>query len=457
MTVLGPLESNGFETTFIDLTTEDWNNQWMISENILAYGLSYDNTLEMISEINPRFVLITSMFTFEQIIIDELVQRIKKSFPKLWVIIGGVHASVKPEWHFEKSEPDFVIIGEGEITVVELLNELLSSEPQPSRVPGIAFKDNNGKIVKTKPREFQGELNHPWAIEKVLLYPNGKTRYIESMTRKSPIYESQIIGADVSTFTLFASRGCHHSCKYCTTPRRSKRKVRHIGTDYMFSQFLTARKKYNVSAFSNQADNFCVHQNDIDFLKMVRQYRFSSKDTQFIINNPNAFFLKQFFIKEKNSEINIELLKLLKEAGLNTITIAIETLNQRFNEKVNWKEIQPKKVFELCQSLRDYDFSIDVYMMYGFPTQSLKEFKLDLKFAETLLQYVDLVTWNSLTLLPGTAYYDEYILRLRKEEAFRQIINKGYGFYYPNEAFNLSNVDLKYFSDSLAPFGQSWI
>jgi radical SAM superfamily enzyme YgiQ (UPF0313 family) len=301
------------------------------------------------------------------------------------------------------------------------------------------------------------ELDRLWAIEKVLLQLDGMPRYIEGMTRKSPVYVSEKIGEDIPTFTLFGSRGCPKYCKYCTATRRTGAKIRHIGAYQMFSYFLIGRHKYKASVFCNQADTFAIHQNDIDFFKMVREYRIFSNDNQFVINNPNAFFLEQFFIKEKNFEINIELINLLKDAGFNTITIAIETLSQRFNNKINWKRIKPEMVYELCQTIRAMGFKIDIYIMYGFPEQTLEEFNTDLKFAEKLLQYVDLITWNSFSLLPGTIYYDNYIEKKGREKEFRQMILKGYGCYYPDESFNLSNVSLKYYHDSLAPFGQSWI
>ena len=121
MMVLGSLDASGFETHFMDLTTEDCKHQWMVGEHLLAYGLSSNNTIQRIAELKPRFVLITSMFSFEYMLVDELVKAIKKKLPDTYVILGGIHASAKPEWHFEKSEPDFIVIGEGERTIVELI------------------------------------------------------------------------------------------------------------------------------------------------------------------------------------------------------------------------------------------------------------------------------------------------------------------------------------------------
>ncbi len=330
-------------------------------------------------------------------------------------------------------------------------------ETSHDSVAGIAFHNASGRIIKTPQKELLTEPNRPWAIEKVLLRPNGSPRYIELMCLKSPQYVDDKIGEDVTTFALSASRGCPWACQYCTSTHRTGREIRHMGAYNMFSQFLIARNTYGVSVFSNQADTFGVHSDDIEFLHMLQEYRQSSGDTCFAINNPNAFFLRQFFPKEKDYELDIEFLKLLKGAGFNAITIAIETTNQRFNGKMNWNKIEHSMIQELFQVIRDMEFTSDIYMMYGFPGQTRDEFNADIAFIEKILPTVDLVTWNSLSLLPGTPYYKEYVEKTGKEAVYRQMIRDGYSAYFTRDEFNLSEVSTQIFRDALEPFGQSWI
>lgn len=457
MMLVGSLEAAGFETHFMDLTTEDQGNQWMVGKNLLAYGLSTDNSVQRIAELKPRFVLITSMFSFEYMLVDELVKAIKNKLPDTYVILGGIHASAKPEWHFEESDPDFIIIGEGERTIVELITELMQPDPDPEKVAGIAFCNEFGGVVKTSKRKLLTELDRPWAVDKVLLHPDGSPRYIEHRCRKSPLYVDNKIGENVISFAFSASRGCPRACHYCASTYRTGKEIRHMGAYNTFLQFMFVRNKFNVSVFSNQADTLGIHPDDIAFLKMVKEYRVSSGDTRFVINNPNAFFLQQFFPEEQGYKLNIDLLELLKAAGFNAITVAIETTNPRFNGKMNWDEIEHEMVYELFKVLRKMGFTSDVYMMYGFPGQTRDEFNADLNFAEKLLPVVDLITWNSLSLLPGTPYYKEYVEKKGREDAYRKIIRNGYSAYFTRDEFNLSEVSTKTFRDAIEPFGQSWV
>ena len=455
--ILGALEKAGCETYFMDLTTEDWGHQWMVGNHVLAYGLSSQDTVNRIEYLKPDFVIITSMFTFECMLVDELVQAIKRSFPDVCVILGGIHASQRPEWHFEVSEPDFIVIGEGEETIVELVLAFDRCNFDPSMIPGIAFRDNTGKIVRTRVRHLLRQLNRPWALNAVLLSLSGTPRYLEQQSRKAPAYVDDIIGENIPAAALYGSRGCPRSCSYCSATRRTGRTIRHVGAIFLFRQFLKMRQEYGVGAFANQADTFGLVPDDLDFLGMVKEYRQSSGDTSFVLNNPNAFFLEQFFPKERNREINLDFLELLRNAGINTITIAIETLSQRFSGKVNWGEIRPEMVYELCRTIRAMGFKSDIYMMYGFPGQTEEEFAADLRFGVELASLVDLITWSALSLFPGTRLYDKYVVRSGKENAYRRIICEGYSAYYPREEFNLSEVNGKRFSDSLSQFGQSWV
>ncbi len=217
------------------------------------------------------------------------------------------------------------------------------------------------------------------------------------------------------------------------------------------------RRDYDVRVFVNQADAFGVHVDDINFLKKVKSHRQSTGDHAFILNNPNAFYLNLFFRQNKTNEINVEFIKLLATAGFNVITIAIETFNQRFNDKVDWQAINHEQVIELCKEIRLHDMKVELYLMCCFPKQTMEEFTLDLKMAERLLPVTDQISWNWLSLLPGTKYYDQHIERLGKEKEYRRIIKEGYGCYNPVEELNLSEVSINYFKDAIVPFGQAWV
>ncbi len=454
LTILGALENGGFECEFIDLSVLSETRILKKTNNVVIYGESILDNREKICELNPRFVLITSIFSFEQFIVDKIVVELKMVLPESIIILGGIHASIKPEWHFEISNPNFIVLGDGEETIVELIKELISDYPQLNKVKGIAYK-RNGKIIKNAGREKLRKLNQPWAYQRVLLNESGEYRYNDIECNKHPIYLNKDI-KNQNAFSLFGSRGCPMKCNFCPSSYRDGSICRHMTTDYLFDQFLLLRNQYKVSIFSNQSDTFAFTEEGLLFLELISQYRKETGDVEFILNNPNAFFLNQFF-HNRSYQINIGFIYLLKNAGFNIITIAIETTIKRFNNKVNWSNISFGKIIDLFKELKKIGLRTDVYMMYGFEDQTEKEFYKDLRFADMILPWVDLITWHGLALLPGSYYYFKHVEKKNKENEYRRLLKSGYSFFQPSEEFNLTNISANKLYENVKPFGQSWL
>ena len=79
-----------------------------------------------------------------------------------------------------------------------------------------------------------------------------------------------------------------------------------------------------------------------------------------------------------------ELLDLYAGAGLNVMTLAVETFNQRFNKKINFDKIQPEKIDELLTAIHRRGIKTELYMMYAFPGQTKEELIDDEKTIESL-------------------------------------------------------------------------
>lgn len=129
----------------------------------------------------------------------KVLETAKEINPEIITIAGGIHASFMHEELFSLSSAlDYVIIGEGEETMVELLNAL-SSKTSLHDVRGIAFREA-GHIVQTGARPFLKCLDRrPMAWD--LLDWNDYTYFILPGSR---------LGA------IDTSRGCMHSCTFCS-------------------------------------------------------------------------------------------------------------------------------------------------------------------------------------------------------------------------------------------------
>ena len=81
---------------------------------------------------------------------------VKEINPEIKVIVGGVHSTMNGSKVLNCKDIDFLSIGEGENTIVELLRAL-EKNTELNSVNGIVFRDN-GKIINTKPRSYVENL-----------------------------------------------------------------------------------------------------------------------------------------------------------------------------------------------------------------------------------------------------------------------------------------------------------
>lgn len=331
---------------------------------------------------------------------------------------------------------DYVVIGEGEETVPELLCSLKTGDSH--RVKGIAYM-NNGKIVKTVPRPRMTNINKPWSLEKVLLLPDGNYRYDDESSRRHSLYSYKTNPKKQRDFALYYSRGCPSRCTYCTASVVDGTKIRYAGAHRVMQDVRNLHENYGVSIFFNQADTFGIHMEDRKFLEELGEYRKGHPNV--ILNNPNAFFARHFFLNSDGNKLNEKLLDIYKNAGLNVVTIAVETFNQRLNKKIDFDKITPGKLGELCGAFHDRDIKTEIYMMYGFPSQTIEELEYDEKTIRSIPD-LDLIGWNNYMIFPGTADYEKAIReKWFTEDSYRKTI-KDIGSFFSAVApgLNLSKI-----------------
>lgn len=125
---------------------------------------------------------------------------VKEISPKTVTVAGGIHYTNLKEESLRELPIDFIVEGEGEVTLVELLRELSRSRPEYSRIKGISYLDN-GNIHINPPRPLISDLDSlplP-AYDLVPMSEYGKARFL----------------FDPDGTTIHHSRGCTGGCSFC--------------------------------------------------------------------------------------------------------------------------------------------------------------------------------------------------------------------------------------------------
>lgn len=212
--VAGAAREAGFEVEIYDAMTKK---------------VGFNEIRKKVKESNPDFVGISS-FTCTLPDAVRVLELSKSVNPDIKTIMGGIHPSFMYEEVFSLTDSvDYIIRGEGEVTIVDLLNTL-SREKVPANVKGIAFKDNN-KVVVTEPRPFLHNFDDmPMGWD--LLDWTDYTYYILPGSR---------LGA------VCTSRGCEQECTFCSQQKYWKKVWRGRSPEDVVRELVLLNSTYGVN------------------------------------------------------------------------------------------------------------------------------------------------------------------------------------------------------------------
>ncbi len=210
----GATRQAGYETEIYDAMTKD---------------VGYMEIEEKIRDSKPDFVAV-SVITSTAPDAIKVVELAKSINPAIRTIMGGVHASFMFDEMFSRTDAiDFIIRGEGEITIVELLDAVSMNKDMGS-VKGIVYREN-GKIAVTPPRPFMESLDGlPMAWD--LLDWNDYKYFILPGSR---------LGA------VCTSRGCDKECTFCSQQKYWMKTWRARTPEDIVEEMLTLRNEYGVT------------------------------------------------------------------------------------------------------------------------------------------------------------------------------------------------------------------
>ena len=191
------LKQRGYSTRIIDAEME---------------GKTIDHCIEEAVGFNPDFICMTSASSVYHTAcrLGQLLKR-KLSTP---IIVGGPHVTVAPHDSLNNRPYfDFGIFGEGEETLVDLLNALSAGDKEIRNISGVIFRDADGTIQMTDSRPPIPDLD-------TLPVPDRQglqlDRYLWSVPGKGKVRFT----------TLMTSRGCPFNCIFCSAHSVFGKKVR---------------------------------------------------------------------------------------------------------------------------------------------------------------------------------------------------------------------------------------
>lgn len=181
----------------------------VISPDIYTYGAmliagilknnGYDVVIKNTLSASPKDTVLLSLYSTQHLINEEIKSFVAERKKTQGEVFVGGPVSAYPEIIFGELNPDCVITGEGEDTVLLIAEKGISDD-----IPGLSYRDEKGDIIKTK-HAGPASINRP-----LPLIPKD-------------IAKQSIRGASAYIET---HRGCTGACTFCQVPRYFGRNIR---------------------------------------------------------------------------------------------------------------------------------------------------------------------------------------------------------------------------------------
>ncbi|MBU0957630.1 MAG: B12-binding domain-containing radical SAM protein [Nanoarchaeota archaeon] len=345
------------------------------------------------------------------------------------VVLGGAQATLEPEKTLSNKNIDFVIYGEGEKSLGELMEVLNGDVKEFSKVKGLVYKNSKGEIKVNKKRELIKDLDE-------IPLP---ARHHFPMN----LYHSSANLRGKRTLNIMTSRGCPYQCTYCAGSLIFGTNFRFVSTDKVIEEIKQMRDEYKIDSIQFYDETFTVNRKRVIELcdKMIKDK----------LNLTWSCFTRVNLVDK-------ELLKKMKDAGCYLIFYGFESGVQRLLNMIN-------KGITLEQSLKavkmTHEVGIETWgsFILGLPSETKEETKETIEFAlklnPTFIQFPIAIPF------PGTKMHEQalqhgklkedwdnftawdevvYVTKGRSEKELKEAVKNAYKKFYLRPSYIINRM-----------------
>jgi anaerobic magnesium-protoporphyrin IX monomethyl ester cyclase len=373
------LRREGFSVNAIDANVED---------------LSEDQLAARIDELSPNIVGIGSLSIEYRRSVDICFNIVKEVKSSTKTVIGGVYPSLSPDAAMSNESIDFLIQGEGEERIVQLMHAI-QSDGGYDKVDGLRYRVD-GTIVKN-PQVGMGikELDTiPW--------PDYTDYNMEKLMNWGAKYTQNFQFRQFPVGMTATSRGCPYRCAYCAAGKDinpiNDRSVRGRSPENVIGEIEQLEQKYGMREIIFVDDSLLLPRpRAIEMLKKLAERRKRGSELVWKSNNLDIRHVNEEILDWMLESGNYQLTFSLESGSLNTL----KRMNRRYDidKAVKMLKMMKEKGFEeVCSNF-----------IIGYPGDSWDDIRETLDFADGLRRdgILDYVLFSIATPLPGTDLADQ--------------------------------------------------
>ena len=294
-------------------------------------------------------------------------------------IVGGPEPGAYVDEYLDAGA-DVVVLGEGEITLEDLLASWRRGAVELSAINGIAYRDADGVTRRTAPRAQISDLDaQPWPAREDI----DMDRYVET-------WRSHHGKGSVSIIT---ARGCPFRCEWCShqvfgqTHRR--RKPRHVADEL---EWLLGRYKPDMLWIAD--DVFTINH---EWLA-----RWATELQQRRIHIP-------FECISRSDRLNESVIRTLADLGCQRLWVGSESGSQRILDAMQ-RGVKVEAVRKAVALCRQYGIETGMFLMWGYEGEQLEDIEATIDHVRSSNPDVFLTTVSY--PIKGTPYYNKVASRV---------------------------------------------
>ncbi len=293
--------------------------------------------IELIQKEEPGLVAVSALST-DANALKPIIDDIKVKFPSLTVIIGGPFPTFEPDM-IDDWNVDAAVAGEGDLVFMDFLKAFEKGKDFSS-IPNILTKKKKNAL-----RPLIHDLDSLPYQDRELVYTED--RHLKYLNIKS----------------FMASRGCAYSCAYCfNSAYNSKYKgkgkiVRRYSVDRIIDEIARVKKNY-VMDFVRFGDDVFCYSLDSWLEEFSKKYRKK-------INLP-------FYCLLRPNLVSQDLINVLREAGLHSVSMSIEAGNEKLRKIVLNRDITNERLIKAFDMVHEAGVYTFVNSMIGLPNATIE-------------------------------------------------------------------------------------
>ncbi len=300
------------------------------------------------------------------------------------MVIGGVHCTMVPDEVVRDAHFEYVCVGEGEYSLLELVNRMQSGGDLTT-VPNMRI-----------PARFSptGEV-----------ISNPVAPFPELTTLEEQDFElfdlDHIVRVKKGWMGMLTSRGCPYKCTYCFNKeivdryvedgavKRPKEYLRHFPVDRVIREIRELKAKHpHISTLIFDDDLFTLNKEYVS--EFTAAYRASGLNLPYVVNA----HVQQF------SE---DMARELKESGCMIVKYGLESGSERIRKDVLWRFMSNSQIERSFAAAHKYDLHTSAFVMFGLPFEGREEIMETIRLCARIK--MGRFRWAIFFPFPGTAGY----------------------------------------------------